>query len=377
MADLFFYGTLCHLPLLEQVLGRPRQQMSVHPARLPDHASFWVKGQNFPMISEHPGSSVDGLLVRGLSEADVAALNYYEGGFLYDLKPVSVRLGSGEVASAEVYFPNPDQWLEGAPWDLEDWVAQWGAIVTEAAKEIMAYQGRVAAETVANRAYPILVRAAAQLEARKRPVAAGRDLTKDVIVRQHDYAHLGFFGMQEIDLQHRRFDGSMGPVINRSALMVGAAAVVLPYDPARDAVLLVQQFRTPTFLAGEPDPWIWEPVAGLIDPGETPESTARREAVEEAGVEISHLEPVAAGYPSTGNSGEYIHIFIGLADLSHVTGGGGVASEGEDIRSRVISFDDLMAGIDAQTFNDMPLITAGLWLARHRNRLQNDFGRGV
>jgi 8-oxo-dGTP pyrophosphatase MutT (NUDIX family) len=119
---------------------------------------------------------------------------------------------------------------------------------------------------------------------------------------------------------------------------------------------------------------MWEPVAGLIDPGETPEDTAYREAVEEAGVTLTALEPVAQVFSSSGSSGEFVHIFIGLTDLSRLSGGGGLDTEGEDIRSQVISFDALMEGIDRQTYQDMPLVTAALWLARHRDRLREGAG---
>ena len=152
--------------------------------------------------------------------------------------------------------------------------------------------------------------------------------------------------------------------------LVGRASVVLPYDPVRDQVLLVEQFRAATFIAGEKRPWMWEPVAGLIDLGETPEQAAYREAAEEAGVTISHLEKVTQGYPSSGASGEFVYIFVGVADLSDIRGGGGVAGENEDLRSEILSFDALMQGIDDHRYQDMPLITAALWLSRHRERLR-------
>lgn len=370
MADLFFYGTLCHLPLLERVLGRCSDQIDMTKAVLADYASYWVKDRNFPMIQEEADAQAAGLFVRGLSKADVAALNFYEGGFHYELKPVSVRLPDGSISAAEVYFPDPGLWTPGAKWDLSQWASATGDLVTEAATEVMAHHGQLDVQYVAQSTYPIMVRAASRLAHRARPPASDRDLSQDVIVHRHERAHLSFFSTEVMDLQFRRYDGTMSEVLNRTALMVGEAAVVLPYDPVRDEVLLIQQFRAPAFMAGEQDPWIWEPVAGLVDAGETPEITAQREAMEEAGVEVRHLEPVASSYPSTGNSGEFIHIFIGLSDLSHVTGGGGLASEHEDIRSEVISFETLMHRIDTQVYNDMPLVTAALWLARHRDRLQ-------
>ncbi|MFW8636588.1 NUDIX domain-containing protein [Cribrihabitans pelagius] len=370
MADLFLYGTLRHLPLLELVLGREGEALNAQAARLPGFGVFQVKGQPFPSIEERAGMQAEGILVRGLSEDDLDALNFYEGGFDYALKPVSVLCAEGQEARAEVYFPEPGLWETAAPWDLAAWVRDWGALSLRAAEEVMAYRGRMSAAEVAEVFPSVRRRAAAWLAARARPADPAHDLSQDVIVHAHRRAYMNFFAMEEMDLQFRRFDGSMSPVISRSAAMVGHAAVVLPYDPARDEVLLVEQFRAPPFFMGEASPWMWEPVAGLIDPGESPEQAAIREAQEEAGVSIKALEPVTRAYPSSGAMAEVIHIFVGLADLDDIQGGGGVAGEGEDLRSQRLSFDELMLGIDTRIYQDLPLITAALWLARHRERLR-------
>lgn len=370
MADLFFFGTLRHRPLLELVLGRSGAALKAQQAKLPDHGIFQVVEQPFPAIEAREGATAQGLLVQDLSPADLEALNFYEGGFGYALKPVQVQLENGGTAPAEVYFPEPGLWQTAEPWDLDTWVRQWGALSLRAAEEVMAYHGRMTAEEV-TRCFPsVRRRAAAWLEGQTRPGDPDHDLASDVIVHSHNRAYLNFFAMEEMDLQYRRFDGSMSPVMNRSAAMAGHAAVVLPYDPVRDQVLLVEQFRAPPFIMGEARPWMWEPVAGVIDPGETPEGTAVREAEEEAGVTVLRLEPVAQVYPSSGALAEFIHVFIGIADLSDIKGGGGVAGEGEDIRSQTLSYDALMKGVDGQTYQDMPLVTAALWLARHRGRLR-------
>lgn len=370
VVDLFFYGTLRYVPLLELVLGRSGAALDCQVAYLTDHAVFGVRGQIFPMISPAKGEIATGLLVRGLSKDDLAALDFYEGGFDYALEPIAVQLASGEEAAARVYFPAPGQWQAGDLWDLEAWIAEAGALTLRAAEEVMAYHGRVSAEQMRKSFPSIRRRAAAWLMAQERAEDPAHDLSRDVVVQSHKRAYVNFFAMEEMDLRFRRYDGSLSPVVNRGVALVGRASVVLPYDPVRDEVLLVEQFRAATYIAGEKRPWMWEPVAGLVDPGETPAQAAQREAMEEAGVAVTHLEEVGKGYPSSGSSGEFIHIFVGFADLSDISGGGGVAGENEDLRSEILSFDALMEGIDAQHYQDMPLITAGLWLARHRDRLR-------
>lgn len=370
MVDLFLYGTLRYVPLLELVLGRGGDALKTAAAYLPDHQVFQVQDQPFPAIAAAEGERAKGILVRGLSQDDLDALNYYEGGFDYALQPVEVQLETGGTAGAEVYFPTPGAWQLANPWSLQDWVEDWGALSLRAAEEVMSYQGRVSAAEMVKCFPSVRRRASAWLAGQARDEDAARDLATDVVVHDHKRAFVNFFAMEEMDLQFRRYDGTMSPVMNRCAALVGRAAVVLPYDPLRDQVLLVEQFRAATFIAGEKRPWMWEPVAGLIDPGETPETTARREAMEEAGVKVTDLEVVSNAYPSSGASGEFIHIFVGLADLSDIQGGGGLASEGEDLRSEIISFETLMQGIDDHSYQDLPLIASALWLARHRDRLR-------
>lgn len=367
MADLFFYGSLRHPPLLEIVLGRlPRMQV----AQLPDHAVYWAEGQGFPMIVPEPGGVAKGVLVQGLGEADIARLDYYEGAFSFDLSPREVRLQGG-VARALVYFPKAAHWHCGALWSLADWVRRRGAINTAAAREIMGWFGRLSAQEMARRDGSIGLRAAARVAAEARAPDPARDLARDVEVLDHRRAYIGFYAADEVDLRHRRYDGTMSDPVSRNAVMTGQAAVVLPYDPRSDLVLLVEQFRAPVFMAGDPAPWVWEPVAGLVDPGERPEETARREAMEETGVKISALEPVGQAYSSTGMTNEFLHLFIGLCELSQpLSGGGGLAGEGEDIRAQIIEFAALMTGVDNHEYRDLPLLTCANWLARHRDRLR-------
>lgn len=367
MKTLFFFGTLRHPPLLREVLGRDVEMV---PATLPDHAVHWAEGHGFPLLKAAPGARAQGVLVSGLGQADVARLDYYEGTFSFILRALEVEVKQDKVA-AEVYFPPHDRFKAGPLWHLEDWQREFGALNTTAAREIMRWFGRKSAEEMAARDLPIRIRAAGRLAAEARPADDERALSQDVVVEAHRSPYIGFFAMEEIRLRHRRYDGSMTVPLERSALMSGQAAVVLPYDPIRDVVLLVEQFRAPVFMGGDPAPWVWEPVAGLVDPGETPDVTARREAVEEAGVALRGLEPVGKAYSSTGITNEFLHLYIGLCDFPEVpSGGGGLAGEGEDIRAELFPFEALMAQVDAQEVRDMPLLACALWLARHRDRLR-------
>ncbi|MEM6482690.1 MAG: NUDIX hydrolase, partial [Pseudomonadota bacterium] len=149
------------------------------------------------------------------------------------------------------------------------------------------------------------------------------------------------------------------------------AALVLPYDPVLDRLLLVEQFRMGPFGRGDPKPWVLEPVAGRVDPGETPETCAARECVEEAHLSLKALEHISSHYCSPGCSTEVFHCFVGLCNLEARNGGlGGLEVEHEDIATHVMSFDDAMALTQNGEINIGPLLLMLLWLQRERPRLR-------
>jgi len=367
----FFYGTLCHLPLLETVLGRVPQS---RPARLAGHRARWVADRDFPMIEAAPDAVAQGLLVEGLTAADRARLDFYEGGFAYRTRSLAVEPAGGAAVTAQVYFPDPGLWTPAAPWRLQDWAARWGDTVTASAADVMALYGQKPAEAVAGRRFAMLVRAGSRLRAHSEPAPAtlrrdARPGDVEIVARSQPYAH--FFAVEEHDLRFRRFDGTLSDPVNRAAFVSGDAVTVLPYDPARDRVLLVEQFRAGPFARGDRQPWQLEAVAGRIDPAEGPEDCARREALEEAGIALGDLLPVAAYYPSPGAKTEFLYSYVGLADLPDTAARlGGVADEHEDIRGHVIPFAQLMDLIASGEVANAPLILTALWLDRERPRLR-------
>ena len=369
MHDFFFYGTLCHPPLLERVLGR---SVELHPARLPDHAVHWAAGHSFPMILARPGAVAEGRLVRGLSATDVARLDFYEGGFAYHAH--DVRVGTeGEMVTARVFLPDPGLLEPGAPWRLEDWEACWGAVVVAAAGDFMAAYGVRSSEEVLRRYPNLLIRAASRLRGGVTGPAQVRRATgpEDIAVLEQREPYARFFSVEEYEVSYRSFDGTMGPVVNRAVFISGDAATVLPYDPVRDRVMLVEQFRPGPFARGDRECWQLEAIAGRVDPDETPEAAARREAVEEAGLTLGDLFKVSEYYPSSGAVSEYLYAYVGLADLPDAAAGlGGLEHEAEDIRAHVMSFETLMALVASGEVANGPLILTALWLQRERGRLR-------
>lgn len=369
MADFFFYGTLCHPAQLKTLLGRG---VAAEPATLDGHSVWWAAGQPFPFIRRDEGARAEGQLVRGLTEADAARLAFYEGGLGYSLQRLTVRTAEGPIA-AEVWMPPSDGWAQGPAWNLDDWVRDWFPTANATLADAMALYGtRPAAEVM--RRYPqMLVRGSSRVRAAATGPAtlrrrAGADDIRIAAFRQ-PYAH--FFAVEEYDLSFRRFDAALSPVINRAAFVSGDAVTVLPYDPVRDRVLLVEQFRAGPLARGDANPWQIEAIAGRIDPGETPPAAARREAEEEAGLHLGALLHVADYYPSPGAKSEFLYSYVALTDLpDDAAGVFGVVEEAEDIRGHLVGFDRMMALVASGEIANAPLVLTALWLQRERPRLR-------
>ncbi len=374
MADLFFYGTLCHPPLLEHVLGRPAAEIAPTPATLPGWSVYWAEGQSFPTLCAEPEGRAEGLLLRDLGEEDLARLDHYEGGFGYALEPLEVETAQGRH-SALVYLPDAARWTPGAPWSLADWVARYGALTLRAAEEVMERFGVTAPQEI-DRLFPwIRARGWAQCLAQEAAPTTLRRAPEpgDHRIEQLRPGYDGFFRLRDFDISYRRFDGSRSATIRREAFQAYDAALVLPYDPVQDQLMLIEQFRFGPVWRRDPAAWVLEPIAGLVDAGERPADCARREAREEAGLELGDLRLMTRVYPSPGYSSEFFHCYLGLCDLSGHDGGlAGLAQEHEDIRSHVMSFDRAMALVDSGEVNAAPLTMMLLWLARHRAELRRD-----
>jgi len=240
------------------------------------------------------------------------------------------------------------------------------------AELVMHAYGLVSVEVLRRRLGSLRVLAASRVRA---SAAAPRRLrvgTGDVVISERRQPHAGFFGLEVLTLTHARFDGTTSPPITREVFISGDAVTVLPYDPVRDRVLLIEQMRVGPLGRGDPLPWQLEVIAGRIDPGETPEDAARREAVEEARLQLGDLLKVAEYYPTPGAVAEYLYSYVALCDLPDgVAGVFGAAEEAEDIRGLVLSFDALLAALAEGEITNAPLILSVLWLQRERDRLRN------
>lgn len=179
----------------------------------------------------------------------------------------------------------------------------------------------------------------------------------------------GFFRLERYRVRHRLFAGGWADTFNREVFVRHEAAVVLLFDPGRDLLVMIEQFRAPAIGKVE-NPWLLELVAGLVDKdNETPEDVARREAIEEAGCEILALVPIARYLPSPGACDELVHLYLGLVDSDGVGGVHGLAEEHEDIRVHCVPADEVRALLESGRINNAATLIALQWLLLNRARV--------
>jgi len=150
---------------------------------------------------------------------------------------------------------------------------------------------------------------------------------------------------------------------------------VLPWDPLRDEILLVEQFRVGA-LDFRDSPWCLELIAGIRDKDdESLEELVRREAREEAGITLGELIALPSYLASPGGSNERLSLFFAVTDLSAAGGIHGQPDEGEDIRVLTVPVAEVPALIDAGQLDNAPCLVALHWLMLHHQRLRAQYAR--
>lgn len=263
-------------------------------------------------------------------------------------------------------------------WTEADWQPELAAAI---ARIILQEPDDIPPERIACRLPMIGVWAESRLRAENGPVSGGSLIethdASDIQLQQREQPFAGFFSVEAWQLSHRKFDGSFTPEIRREGFIMGDAVVVLPWDPVRDRVLVIEQFRLGPAMRNDPQPWLLEAIAGRIDAGEAIEHAAIREAREETDLQLTQLFPALHCYPSPGAVTEFLYQFVGIADLPDgVSGVHGLEDEAEDIRGHVLARAELNRMVfDGQVTNG-PLAMLVLWLQGRAEQLQDELAAG-
>jgi nudix-type nucleoside diphosphatase (YffH/AdpP family) len=371
--NIFVYGTLRDEALRFAVSGTAGD---VTPATLPGYAVRPVLDDVVPLIEAAASGAAQGLLLRGLTAGEIARLTLFEDAYDYTLIDVEVTLPDGVTLPAQMWLPPSTIKAADGAWSLQDWQQKFGDVTATAARAVFA-QDPLPRPQELRWQWPMMLKrawASAQAAATDRPAALRRVARSgDVTVTERADPLGRFFKLQGFDVSHRRFDeGHQGP-LPREVFVGIDAVLVLPYDPVRDRVVLVEQVRMGALERGDPNPWMLEPVAGMIDAFEMPEQAALRETREEAGLDVT-LRHVSSFYPSPGNATDYFYCYIGLCDIPDVDRyTGGLETEQEDLRLHVLALDDALTHVQRGEIAAGPGIMLIYWLALHREALRLEF----
>ena len=195
---------------------------------------------------------------------------------------------------------------------------------------------------------------------------------QDVRILEQQTAWSGHFAIRKLTLQHRRFAGGWSEPLVREVFERGDAVGVLPYDPVTDSLVMIEQFR-PGAMRGDDSPWMLELIAGVVEPGESDEQVVHREAMEEAGCELSELLPVATVLPSAGACTEQVRLFCGRVSSAAIGGIHGLAEEGEDIRALVLGVDEALRLLADGAIRNAHTLIALQWLQLNRDRVKDSW----
>jgi len=178
-----------------------------------------------------------------------------------------------------------------------------------------------------------------------------------VEVKEHHREYDGVFQLDRAVVRYEKFDGHLSDEVTRLVFERGDSVAVLLYDPDRDSVILVKQFRYPVYVRDKDNGWLLEIVAGIVDRNRMPEEVARAELMEEAGYSVGDLEHIGTFYPSPGACSERIHLYLVHVSAANRMGpGGGRLGESEDIEVHEISLDEALRLVRQGTIRDATTI---------------------
>ena len=187
------------------------------------------------------------------------------------------------------------------------------------------------------------------------------DTESDFSLISKKVLYKGFFQLDEYTFKHKLFKGGWSGEVTREVFERGNAVVVLPYDPIRDEIVLIEQIRVPALVSSK-SIWLLELVAGMIEPGELPEQVAERELAEEAGLSLLGLTPINSYLVSPGGTSERFHLFWGQVDTTNAKGIYGLDHEDEDIRVHVVSREQAYEWVNSGRIDNASTVLGIQWL---------------
>ena len=175
----------------------------------------------------------------------------------------------------------------------------------------------------------------------------------------------GFYSLSRVEFKHTKFHGGWTGVVSREVLNRGDVIGVLAHDPKSDRIALVEQFRYGARYEAD-NPWLMEVIAGMVEPGESPQNVAVREAKEEAGLELETPRLIRQYYSSPSSTSEQVYIYYAEADLSTVGGVHGLEEEDEDILVHTVTTNEAILMMEEGVIKNAISLVAVQWLQYQR-----------
>ncbi|MBA48341.1 MULTISPECIES: NUDIX domain-containing protein [unclassified Paracoccus (in: a-proteobacteria)] len=357
--DVLLVGPLAQTAVM-QALGLGGKAETIQ-GRLSGGPRAGIDAEHWPHYQGAPGR------IAAVRVARNDALDRYAA--VMGLEPLAhggrSLLGVGRgPASEDEWRPNPAR----------------AALVAEIARLVLQSPQGIESGRLRARLPMIAIWAESRIRARSGPVSGADVVARrgpgDLRLSDHRQPYAGYFAVETMTVSHRRHDGGFTRNASREGFIMGDAVVVLPWDPVRDRVLAIEQFRVAPALRQDPQPWLLEAVAGRVDAGESPEDAARRETLEEADLRLIRLVPAIHHYPSPGAVTEFLYLYLGIADLPDGTEGvHGLDGEAEDIRGHLLDRQALLRMVLSGQVSNGPLAMLALWLDARRDGLLAELSR--
>ncbi len=175
----------------------------------------------------------------------------------------------------------------------------------------------------------------------------------------------GFFQLDEVKYRFAKYSGGVSKSVTRELFTRGDAVVVFLYDSKNKKIVLIEQCRTGAidfFQENNQQAWLLEPVAGMIDKGESKIEACAREAEEEAAVTDASFEHIYSYYPSPAACEEVLHLYGSDIDYAALPKYAGLESEDEDIHIVILDYAEAKEKLFAGEFNVASTIIALQWL---------------
>ena len=150
--------------------------------------------------------------------------------------------------------------------------------------------------------------------------------------------HSGFFNLNKYEFIHKKHDGNWTKKVEREIFGGAHVSTLLPYDPIKKEIVLIQQFRAGVISRYDKD-YLYEIVAGMVDENELPEDTAKRECLEETGCEVKNIVHILDYFPAPGSSESYYQLFFGEITSFEGERIMGLETENEDILAQTFKID--------------------------------------